>query len=66
MDTVDNFTVDFIIRYKTGTYMCKRALPNIHRMNHLRAHSFDTKDKAKLVAGGAEVLKRTCKLEPID
>lgn len=56
-------TVDFIIRYKTGNYLCRKNTNKLHRNTHLNAVSFDTRAQAKSVAGGATVLKRICKFE---
>lgn len=60
---VADVTVDFIIQYKTGNYLCRKKTNKLHITNHLNAVSFDTRAQAKSVAHNAKVLKRICKLE---
>jgi len=63
---VKETTVDFVVQFKTGTYLCKKKVNNLYKMNHLNAYSFDTYRQANIAARGAKVIKRVCTLEVIE
>ena len=58
-------TVDFIILFKSGNYLCKKGTKQALKTNHLNAVSFDTRKQAQDMAPLSTVLKRVCNLEEI-
>lgn len=60
-------TVDFVIRFPSGFYLCRKKVNTAYKFNHLNATSFNTRiDAEKTIKAlnlNAIVVKRTTILE---